>query len=91
MDLLDNVGEIAMTNLLILYNTYIMPFTICAPPLLGKLEQQWLDAKKKLHERIYLCSSKKEEMKIKTIQEVDTREVNMKRCNISSETSDENM
>jgi len=80
MDLLDNVGEIAMTNLLILYNSYLMPFTICAPPLLGKLEQQGLNAKEKLHERIYLCFSKKEETKIKAIQEVDNREVNMKRC-----------
>jgi hypothetical protein len=39
MDFLDKVEDIKMINLLILYNTNLMPLTICALPLLIDLEQ----------------------------------------------------
>jgi hypothetical protein len=40
MDLLDKAKEIAMTSLLILYNTNLVPLAICAPTLATNLEQQ---------------------------------------------------
>jgi hypothetical protein len=40
MDLLDKVKKIAMTSLLILYNTNPMPLAICPRTLVVDLEQQ---------------------------------------------------
>jgi hypothetical protein len=39
MDLLNKVEEIAMTNLLVLYNTNPMPLVICALPLPANAKQ----------------------------------------------------
>jgi hypothetical protein len=38
MDFIDKVKEIAMTNLLVLHNTNLVPLAICASPLLANVE-----------------------------------------------------
>ncbi len=48
MDLLNKAKEITMTNLLILYNTNLVPLAIRVSPPLGEFEQQGLDAEEKL-------------------------------------------
>ncbi len=48
MDLLDKAKEIIMTSLLILYNTNLVPFAICAPPPPIDVEQKRLGVKKEL-------------------------------------------
>jgi hypothetical protein len=48
MDLLDKAKKIAMTSLLILYNTNPMPLAICAPTLATNPKQQWSGTKEKL-------------------------------------------
>jgi hypothetical protein len=48
MDLLDKVLKIAMTSLLILYNTNPMPLAICAPTLVINPKQQWSSTKEEL-------------------------------------------
>jgi hypothetical protein len=39
MDFFNKVEEIAMTNILVLYNTNLVPLAICVQPLLANLEQ----------------------------------------------------
>jgi hypothetical protein len=39
MDLLDKLEEIAMISLLVLYNTNLVPFAICASPPPANYEQ----------------------------------------------------
>lgn len=48
MDLFDKVEKIAMTSLLVLYNTNPVPLAICVLPPPGETKQQGLDAKEKL-------------------------------------------
>jgi hypothetical protein len=48
INLFDKAKEITMTNLLILYNTNLVPLVICALPPPRKPKQQGLDAKKEL-------------------------------------------
>jgi hypothetical protein len=55
MDLFNKAKEIAMTNLLILYNMNLVPLAICVSPPSRELEQQGLDAEEELQ------SCKKEE------------------------------
>ncbi len=46
MDFIDKVKEIAMTSLLVLYNTNLVPLAICASPSLANAEQQGSSAYK---------------------------------------------
>jgi len=50
MDLLDKVEEIAMTRLLVLYNTNLLPHAICVLPPLVNPRQQGLGAEEELQE-----------------------------------------
>ncbi len=78
MDLLDKVEEIAMTSLLVLYNTNLVPLVICAlaPPI--DLEQQGSGVKEELQEEeiFVLVRRKKNKRKVTrgvVIREVSTR------------------
>jgi hypothetical protein len=62
MDLLDKAEEIAMISLLVLYNTNLVPFAICALPPLADYKQ-WQFECKKTTRKGYIRSCKKEEKK----------------------------
>jgi hypothetical protein len=71
MDLLDKVEEIAMTNLLVLYNTNIML------PLIEP-KQQWLDAKEELKEEDTYVPARKKKKGRNVVHNIVIREVSMR-------------
>ncbi len=78
MDLLDKIEKIAMTSLLILYNTNLMPLVICVPTTATNLEQQGLATKEEQQEvdTFVLARRKKNRRKVvygAIIREVSTR------------------
>jgi hypothetical protein len=78
MDLFDKVEKITMISLLILYNTNLIPFAICAQTPLVDPKQQGLGVKEKLQEADTSIPTRRKKNKRKVAHEVIIREVNMR-------------
>lgn len=75
MDLLDKVEEIAMTSLLVLYNTNPMPFAICVPFPPTNAKQQRLGGEEKLQEQEISVAARRKKTKKKLVRGVIIRKI----------------